>query len=325
MNAMNTQLGGDGDGRGQHSDHHPPQDSDRIKPHSKKHFTFDFAQVAAAALPGAVNALVRSCPLPKFMVVEQGKERERLVVQASAVMPLSSYLHQLKNGRGRLHKIVHMPYDAVLRMIYYIGAQLHALDDAGFGVPYFHLNDILVFFDQPPDQDHDASGGNHVYFAFMNPGKLVEFVDYGAGLHPPDDDHADDHADADGEDEDEEEEEVPDDDAEDENGYEDSDLLEVLSPLIEHYDFHSKGGGKNEMFVSPEVAMVMKSLPFRVHYKAAFYSFGLLCVHCLLGSNAAMMDVTKKEALDAIYGTQVYWFLQRVFSVEPSERRFICS
>jgi hypothetical protein len=317
---MNAQLGGDGGG----------QHSDPIKHPEKKHFTFDFAQAAAAALPGAVNALVRSCPLPKFMVVEQEKEREQLVVQASAVMPLSSYLHQFKNGRGRLHKIVHMPYDAVLRMIYYIGAQLHALDNAGFGVPYFHLNDVLVFFDQPPNPDHDASS-DHVYFAFMNPGKLVEFVDYGAGLHHPD--VAAHDEDDEGEGDDEEQEEEPEeeqeeqeekDDAEDENGYEDSDLLEVLSPLIEHYDFHSKGSGKNEMFVSPEVAMVMKSLPFRVHYKAAFYSFGLLCVHCLLGGNAAI-DVTKKEALDAIYGTQVYWFLQRVFSAEPSERRFICS
>ena len=84
---------------------------------------------------------------------------------------------------------------------------------------------------------------------------------------------------------------------------------------------------KTKTFHSPEFTEFLnkKTLPYEIHFKSGYYSFGLLCLHCYVSraqdaAPAADLDAT----LAPIINTKIYWFLKQVLQEDPIERRYIC-
>ena len=99
----------------------------------------------------------------------------------------------------------------------------------------------------------------------------------------------------------------------------------------------------NRAFISPEFKefVAKKTLPYSIHFKSGYYSFGLLCAHCFVSKTAAIPSVAPAtnttdaaaaaaaaaettEALAPIINTKIYWFLKRVLHENPTARRYIC-
>lgn len=86
---------------------------------------------------------------------------------------------------------------------------------------------------------------------------------------------------------------------------------------------------KNKAFHSPELSEFLskKTIPYELHFKSGYYSFGLLCLHCYVSRSSATTTLTA-SALDAmlapIINTKIYWFLKQVLQKDPIERRYIC-
>lgn len=86
---------------------------------------------------------------------------------------------------------------------------------------------------------------------------------------------------------------------------------------------------KNIAFHSPEYKEFIskKTLPYKLHFKSSYYSFGLLCMYCYVSRTftPATTPTTDYEKLLApIINTKIYWFLKQVLQENPSERRYIC-
>lgn len=97
---------------------------------------------------------------------------------------------------------------------------------------------------------------------------------------------------------------------------------------------------KNIAFHSPEFKEFVdkKTLPYSIHFKSGYYSFGLLCLHCYISrtftsssssSSSSSSAKTKEESefdkiLAPIINTKIYWFLKQVLQEDPSARRYIC-
>ncbi len=88
---------------------------------------------------------------------------------------------------------------------------------------------------------------------------------------------------------------------------------------------------KTKSFHSPEFTefLAKKTLPYEIHFKSGYYSFGLLCLHCYVSrsATAAALDATATALdaiLDPIINTKIYWFLKHVLQEDPTERRYIC-
>jgi hypothetical protein len=84
---------------------------------------------------------------------------------------------------------------------------------------------------------------------------------------------------------------------------------------------------KNIAFHSPEFKEFVnkKTIPYKVHFKSGYYSFGLLCLYCYVSRNADATTTAAIEQLIApIINTKIYWFLKWVLHEDPTERRYIC-
>lgn len=87
---------------------------------------------------------------------------------------------------------------------------------------------------------------------------------------------------------------------------------------------------KNIAFHSPEVKEFVnkKTIPYKLHFKSGYYSFGLLCLYCYVSRNAAANANAAAEAIEQllapIINTKIYWFLKWVLQEDPTERRYIC-
>jgi hypothetical protein len=83
-------------------------------------------------------------------------------------------------------------------------------------------------------------------------------------------------------------------------------------------------------FHSPEYKefLAKKSLPYEIHFKSGYYSFGLLCLYCYV-SRSAVSATSAVSAVSAalapIVETKIYWFLKQVLRENPTERRYICA
>jgi hypothetical protein len=86
---------------------------------------------------------------------------------------------------------------------------------------------------------------------------------------------------------------------------------------------------KNIAFHSPEFKEFIskKTIPYTLHFKSGYYSFGLLCMYCYV-SRATSPPIQKDHDIDQILApiinTKIYWFLKWVLHENPSERRYIC-
>lgn len=84
---------------------------------------------------------------------------------------------------------------------------------------------------------------------------------------------------------------------------------------------------KPKAFHSPELKEFLskKTIPYEIHFKSGYYSFGLLCLHCYVSRNAdAAATVALDDILAPIINTKIYWFLKQVLQEDPTERRYIC-
>ena len=86
---------------------------------------------------------------------------------------------------------------------------------------------------------------------------------------------------------------------------------------------------QNPAFYSPEYKEFIskKSIPYKIHFKSGYYSFGLLCLYCYVTRTpvANSPTVTDFETLfEPIVNTKIYWFLKQVLQEDPMSRRYIC-
>ena len=118
--------------------------------------------------------------------------------------------------------------------------------------------------------------------------------------------------------------------------FDDARHLKITTPYKPEYTSSSHKPGHNTAFISPEFKdfISKKTLPYSIHFKSGYYSFGLLCVYCFVSKTAVIAPVAPATNADAaavdavlapIIHTKIYWFLKRVLDENPTTRRYICS
>ena len=278
------------------------------------------------------NALIDSCPVPKSHIHKKTQGSHVLTIDATSAMKLSEYLKKSK---------IHMEYHHAEKMIHCIGKQLQMLENQDLGIPLFNLDDITVFFirrssstrarsstadtdddtddDDTDDDDTDDTDDDHkkqnivyderydIYFAITNDDKIQPFsgtLDESTSTPPAT-----------------------------ENKLKFQQLV-IQAPL----HIETAAYKKNKAFISPEIDAFMKTkkIPYNIHFKSGYYSFGLLCIYCLLTTKQVSFPSPTQPSptqhiqnelatvLDTIINTKIYWFLMRVLILNPSERRYIC-
>lgn len=304
------------------------------------------------------SALIDSCPIPKIHIQSKKDNSNVLVIHAKASMKMSEYLKKSN---------IHMEYYHAEKMIDCIGRQLQILENNDMGIPIFNLDDITVFFikkmktsqftgvdsdsdersdERSDDDDGDTSNNNilydnkySIYFAITNDEKICTFkdgniVDPDASIDTITKPSASLLTD---------------------NSHQ---QIVISTPLNTEFASYQK----NKTFMSPEYEtfMKVKKIPYDIHFKSGYYSFGLLCIYCILTKKPVSFDKTQQDDkeiepeiedclisktrdngkggghegtlsnmsilkyLRSIKNTKIYWFLIRVLKENPSERRYIC-
>ncbi len=192
----------------------------------------------------------------------------------------------------------HTEYADMERLIEMIGRQLHHLEvEQNKGISMFHLDDITVFHSSASESEKQ-SAATTAYFAITN------------------DEHIHD--------------------IDDENQMEITTIPVSMPPSASRIHGHGHGHARNIAFYSPEYKEFMskKTIPYSLHFKSSYYSFGLLCAYCYVSRTDADADPDPDADADAdvdfdarfasIINTKIYWFLKHVLKNTPSERRYIC-
>ena len=207
-------------------------------------------------------------------------------------------------------------------MIHMIGKQLQRMETMDKGIASFNLDDISVFYTHPPRVTSGASRGAS---------RGASDTDSGTDSASDDDDDTTDTATATTDTATvihfalTNDDKVCDfDDAEQQQ-------LKITTPYKPEYTSSSshKPGNNNKAFISPEFKdfISKKTLPYSIHFKSGYYSFGLLCAYCFV-SKTAVAPATNTDvatALAPIIHTKIYWFLKRVLDENPTARRYLNS
>ncbi len=190
------------------------------------------------------KALIRSCPLPKFMISYKGQTNNSLTVTAEKIEPLSTFLKRHKK---------HLEYEVMESFIASIGRQLQYLERENMGVASFNIDDITVFHNS---DDNTTT----VHFAMTNEDKIHEIN-------------------------------------------EDNQLV-INVPYLKEYTNTATITTKNKGFHSPEFKEFIskKIIPYNIHFKSGYYSFGLLCIYCYLSRTVttATATATEKDITDIL-------------------------
>ncbi len=88
-----------------------------------------------------------------------------------------------------------------------------------------------------------------------------------------------------------------------------------LQNELEINKFHTKG-----KYLSPEMIKINK-LPMKVHYKSGLYSLASIVTSNLLSKD--INEKNKKNILEQLYPTQIFWTLKRMLETEPSDRYYL--
>lgn len=82
----------------------------------------------------------------------------------------------------------------------------------------------------------------------------------------------------------------------------------------------------NPSFHSPEYKEFIskKTIPYKIHFKSGYYSFGLLCVYCYVSRTPVSASSISATLFEPIINTKIYWFLKQVLEEDPVSRRYIC-
>jgi len=111
--------------------------------------------------------------------------------------------------------------------------------------------------------------------------------------------------------------------------------LVINAPYPKEYTSTATTTTKNKGFHSPEFKEFIskKTVPYEIHFKSGYYSFGLLCIHCYVSratthapatTHATPSEKDLDEILAPIINTKIYWFLKQVLQEDPTSRRYIC-
>ena len=103
--------------------------------------------------------------------------------------------------------------------------------------------------------------------------------------------------------------------------------LIIDTPYSKEYTTTPTNNIKNKAFHSPEFKefIAKKIIPYPIHFKSGYYSFGLLCIYCYVTRTTyTATDNEFDEILAPIINTKIYWFLKHVLRKIPTERRYIC-
>jgi hypothetical protein len=73
---------------------------------------------------------------------------------------------------------------------------------------------------------------------------------------------------------------------------------------------------KKNKFISPEIDN-LESIPNKIHYKTSIYSLALICIYCLTKKNIKENSIS---LIDYIYGTKLYWCIERCLEQNPMNR-----
>lgn len=76
---------------------------------------------------------------------------------------------------------------------------------------------------------------------------------------------------------------------------------------------------KKSKFSSPEI-LDLSVIPALVHYKSSLYSLAVLSIFCLTKDEKLLKEPL--QAVDFIYGTKLYWCLERCLEKNPKNRFF---
>ena len=109
----------------------------------------------------------------------------------------------------------------------------------------------------------------------------------------------------------------------------DENYLVITAPYSKEYTATATPATKNKGFHSPEFKdfIAAKTVPYNIHFKSGYYSFGLLCLYCYVSRAAATAATEKNDLNDIlapIINTKIYWFLKQLLQENPSSRRYIC-
>jgi hypothetical protein len=101
--------------------------------------------------------------------------------------------------------------------------------------------------------------------------------------------------------------------------------LLITTPYQKEYTTTPTATTRNISFQSPEFKEFAskKTIPYKVHFKSGYYSFGLLCLYCYVSRTLVAAD-NFDQVLAPIIHTKIYWFLKWVLNEHPAERRYIC-
>jgi hypothetical protein len=219
------------------------------------------------------------------------KSQHSLTITASKVEPLSALLKRNKK---------HLEYNVMEILIESIGRQLHQLELDNKGISSFNLDDITVFYDMRPkrklesnDDDSDSDSDDDTPRHSTTDAEIIHFaITNEDKIHDIDEEHQ----------------------------------LTIIAPYQKEYTTTTK----NIAFYSPEFKEFIskKTLPYTLHFKSGYYSFGLLCMYCYISRSTATLKeqaiLTLENDFAPIINTKIYWFLKRVLQENPSERRYIC-
>ena len=219
------------------------------------------------------------------------KSEHSLTIIASKVEPLSAFLKRNKK---------HLEYNVMEKLIETIGRQLHQLELDNKGISGFNLDDITVFYDITGTRDGTRDGTPDDAHDTTTDASIIHFaITNEDKIHDIDDEQQ----------------------------------LTINAPYQKEYTTTAATTTKNIAFYSPEFKdfVSKKTLPYTLHFKSGYYSFGLLCVYCYISRSAAASAKKDhdqahdhEEILSSIVNTKIYWFLKRVLEENPSERRYIC-
>jgi len=274
------------------------------------------------------DVLIKSCPLPKEMIHSTNSKTYTLTIEAVQKLSLSEYLKKTKK---------HMEYRDMEKMIQMIGKQLEHMESIDKGIPSFNLDDISVFYTHATtahDKKRNGASTNHDTDTSSDTDSDTDSEtatntdsDTTATIHfaLTNDDKICDFNDT-------------------------HQQLNIITPYKPEYTTSSSHKNSNRPFISPEFKEFIskKTIPYAIHFKSGYYSFGLLCAHCFVsktfdisiapGANdahaattahtathTASTTATLATALAPIKNTKIYWFLMRTLHENPSERRYICS
>ena len=107
----------------------------------------------------------------------------------------------------------------------------------------------------------------------------------------------------------------------------DDNYLVITTPYLKEYTATATATAKNKGFHSPEFNEFIKAktVPYNIHFKSGYYSFGLLCLYCYVSrAPTATTEKDLNDILAPIIDTKIYWFLKQVLQENPNARRYIC-